>query len=125
VLAVLVLSHWFLDVPMHRPDLPLWPGSTVKVGFGLWNSLAATLLIELGLLLVGVTLYARATRARDGIGRWGLLALVLFLVGGFAGAGAGTPPSDERAVALGALVLWLLVPWGWWVDRHREPVLAA
>ena len=39
VLGLLVVSHWLLDLPVHRPDLPLWPGSSVKVGLGAWNSI--------------------------------------------------------------------------------------
>src|SRR5439155_10413735 len=27
VLGLLVVSHWFLDLPMHRGDLPLCPGA--------------------------------------------------------------------------------------------------
>jgi hypothetical protein len=23
-----------------------------------------------------------------------------------------------------ALAIWLFVPWAWWVDKHREPVMA-
>jgi hypothetical protein len=23
-------------------------------------------------------------------------------------------------MAIGALVLWLFVPWGYWIDRHRR-----
>ena len=38
VLGLLVLSHWILDLLVHIPDLPLWPGSGIMVGFGLWNS---------------------------------------------------------------------------------------
>ena len=41
ILALCVLSHWVLDLPVHRPDLPLFPGSAMFVGFGLWN-LAST-----------------------------------------------------------------------------------
>src|SRR5271165_6989480 len=37
VTGLLVPSHWFLDLPFHRPDLPVWPGGP-KLGFGLWNS---------------------------------------------------------------------------------------
>jgi len=32
-----VLSHWFLDVIVHIPDLPLTPFGDFKVGMGLWN----------------------------------------------------------------------------------------
>src|SRR4051812_45727810 len=44
--AGLVLSHWFLDAPMHPPDLPLWPGSSIVVGGGLWSSKRLTLVID-------------------------------------------------------------------------------
>jgi hypothetical protein len=37
----------------------------------------------------------------------------------------GAPPSSGHALAVGALGLWLFVPWSWWVDRHREPVPRA
>ena len=42
VIGALVLSHWILDWITHRPDLPLAPGSDLKVGLGLWNSVAGT-----------------------------------------------------------------------------------
>ncbi len=35
IMALLVVSHWVLDLPMHRPDLPLWPGAnSPKFGWG-------------------------------------------------------------------------------------------
>jgi hypothetical protein len=122
VVALLVVSHWVLDLPMHRPDLPLWPGSSTRVGLGLWNSVPATVAIELATFAIGLALYARGTRARDRVGRWGLWAMVAVLAAFFVGGLQGAPPSDEHALAVTALGLWLFVPWGWWVDRHREPV---
>ncbi|GLC24973.1 metal-dependent hydrolase [Roseisolibacter agri] len=121
ILGAAVVSHWLLDAPMHRPDLPLWPGSRTLVGGGLWNSVPATLAIELGILGVGLALYVRGTRARDRVGRWGLGAMVALLVVLFVGAVYGPPPPSERALALSSLGLWLFVPWGWWIDRHRAP----
>jgi hypothetical protein len=125
VLGALVASHWLLDFPMHRPDLPLWPGSPVRLGLGLWRSVPATVLVELALFAGGLRVYARATRARDGVGRWGLVALVTALLLVFLGGLAGDPPPDARTLAYSALGLWLFVPWCWWVDRHREPVAVA
>ena len=115
----LVLSHWLLDLPFHRPDLPLYPGSDAFYGGGLWNSMAATLALEALLFATGVVVYTRATRARDRIGSWGLWAGVVLLVVFYLGSFAGTPP-DPTALAIGGLTLWLLVPWAAWVDRHRE-----
>jgi hypothetical protein len=120
VVGASVASHWLLDAPMHRPDLPLWPGSATLVGGGLWNSVAVTWLVEGLLFAAGIALYVRGTRARDRVGRWGLWAMVALLAVAF--AGGGSAPPSERALALMTLSLWLFVPWGWWVDRHREPV---
>jgi hypothetical protein len=122
IVAAVVVSHWFLDAPMHRPDLPLWPGSRTLVGLGLWNSLAATVAIELTLFATGIALYVRGTRARDRVGSWGLWAMVAVLAAIFLGSLQGTPPPSERALALTMFGLWLFVPWAHWVDRHREPV---
>jgi hypothetical protein len=120
VVGGLVLSHWFLDLPMHRPDLPLWPGSEILLGGGLWNSVPLTLLLEFGLLAGGLAIYLHLTRARDWRGRWGFWPVLLILPLFFLGGTLGPPPPDETSLALGGLLLWLLVPWGWWVDRHRR-----
>ena len=119
VIALLVVSHWFLDLPMHAKDLPLWPGETsAKYGWGLWNIPALTNIIELTIFLAGVSVYTRMTRPLDRIGRfgWWIYAVVLVLV---YFASGGPPPPSVRAVAWGALALWLFVPFGWWIDKHR------
>jgi len=122
IIAVLVVSHWFLDVPVHRPDLPLWPGaSSPKVGWGLWNSVAATYLIELAIYALGIAVYLRATRARDHIGSWGLWAYILVLAIIFVTSN-GSPPPSGRALAWTTLGIWLFAPWSWWVDKHRSYV---
>src|SRR6185436_9757600 len=47
VMGALVVSHWILDAATHRPDLPLDPWSDIRVGLGLWDSIPATLAVEL------------------------------------------------------------------------------
>ena len=121
VVAAAVLSHWLLDVPMHRPDLPLWPGSRILVGAGLWNSIPLTVVLEVGTLAVGLVIYLRFTRATDRIGSWGLWAMVLLLLVTWLGALFGPPPADAHALAVTALGIWIFVPWSYWVDRHRVP----
>lgn len=118
LIGALVLSHWLLDLPFHRPDLPLYPGSDAFYGGGLWNSVAATLALEALLFTTGVVVYTKATRALDRAGSWGLRAGVALLVVFYAGSFAGPPPSAQ-ALAIGGLTLWLLVPWAAWVERHR------
>ncbi|HEU4522333.1 MAG TPA: hypothetical protein VFT12_10040 [Thermoanaerobaculia bacterium] len=118
MVGALVVSHWFLDLIVHRPDLPLYPGGP-KVGFGLWNSVGITVAIELSLLAAGVALYLRATRARDRIGSIALWALVSFFVLIFAANFFSPPPDDVQVIAMVGLLQILFPIWAWWIDRHR------
>lgn len=125
VLAALVLSHWFLDALVHAPDLPLTlAGAEPFVGLGLWRSMTATLLVEFPILVVGVWLYARCTRARDRAGRIGLWALVALLAAIHASNLLGPPPPSVTAIAWVGQAQWLLVLLAFWVDRHRAARVA-
>ena len=115
-----VLSHWLLDALTHRPDLPLVPGSDFRVGLGLWNSLSATLAVEVLIFALGVVLYLRVTRASDRSGSVGLWSLVGFLLVIYLGNVFGAPPPSDMAIAWMGQAQWLLVIWGFWLDRHRE-----
>lgn len=121
VVGALVVSHWILDWVTHQPDLQLAPGLAPRVGLGLWTSPAATMAVEGLLFVVGVTVYARATRPRDRAGTWGFRGFVAFLLVAYASTLAGGTPPGPRAVAASALILWPLLLWIAWFDRHREP----
>jgi hypothetical protein len=117
---IAVLSHWFLDAIVHRPDLPLYAGGP-KYGFGLWNHPRATIAVEVAMYALGVWLYWRATKARDGIGRWASWAFVLTLLVFYFVNIFGPPPPSVKVLAIAALGFgWLLVVWAWWFDAHRE-----
>jgi len=120
VCGVAVVSHWFLDLVVHRPDLPLAPGATSYFGLGLWNSLPITLVVELAIFAVGVWLYCRTTSASDRIGSVGLWSLVAFLLLVYFGNLFGQPPPNVTALAWVGQAQWLLVVWAYWVDRHRR-----
>jgi hypothetical protein len=118
-LVVVVVSHWVLDVLVHRPDMPVTLSETPRLGFGLWNSVPGTLIAELSIFTAGVVLYARQTRARDRIGSVAFGSLVGFLLVVFLVNVFGPPPPSVGAVAWSAEAMWLLVIWAYWVDRHR------
>lgn len=125
VLGLLVLSHWVLDLLVHRPDLPLSPWGDVLLGLNAWSSLLLTLALEVPLFVLGVWLYARSTVALDAAGRWGFWGLVLFLFAVHGGNLFGAPPPNVPALAWVGQLQWLLVLWGYWVDRHRRPSVPA
>ena len=123
VLAALVVSHWVLDFATHRPDMPFYPGGP-RVGLGLWNSLAGTVAVEVPLFVLGVWIYARATRPRDAIGRWAFSALIVFLMVIYVGNLFGPPPPSVNAIVIaGAIGGAVLLLWAWWADRHRSASL--
>ena len=119
--AVPDVSHWVLDWITHRPDMPLTPWGTVKLGLGLWNSRPATFAVEGAMFAAGVVLYATGTRSKDRVGAFAFWALVVFLLGSYLGAAFGPSPPVVRTLAWGSLALWLLPFWAWWIERHRAP----
>ncbi len=123
VLAAGVASHWVLDALVHRPDVPIG-FSGPYVGLSIWNSVPLTVLAEAAVFGGGIVLYLRATSAKDRTGAWGFWALVAFLAVTWIASIAGPPPPSERAVEFTGLAMWLFVPWGWWIDRHRIMVRA-
>jgi membrane-bound metal-dependent hydrolase YbcI (DUF457 family) len=115
-----VISHWFLDLITHRPDLPLYPGGLARYGLGLWNSIAGTMATEIILFVIGVWVYGRATKARDKIGRYGFWSCVILLLVLYIGDRFSSPPESFRQVAWTAIVaLGALLLWAWWFDAHR------
>ncbi len=123
-LAALVLSHWVLDVVAHRPDMPTWPGGP-KLGFGLWNSVPASLAVEFALFGAGAFIYARSAPVRDRLGGILLWSFVVTLAVVYVASVAGPPPPSELALAITGLLGWLFVAWAYWIDRHRAPAVAV
>lgn len=125
LVGLLVPSHWLLDLVVHQPDLPLFPGASPLLGWGLWNHLAVTQVVEFALLGAGLWLYVRRTRARNGVGRYGLLGLVAFLVLSHLASIFSPPPASVALIGWGGQLLWLPVLLAYWVDRNREAAAGA
>ena len=65
ILGLVAMSHWVLDLIVHRADMPILPGGggmPYRLGFGLWRYPAYSAALELALVLVGSWLYWRAAR---------------------------------------------------------------
>lgn len=119
LVGLAVVSHWVLDFFSHRPDLPLVPHGETLLGLELWRSLPATVAVEGTLFALGLWFYQATTAAKGPAGRWGLWCLVVFLLGIYVANLLGPPPPDVRALAWVGQAQWLLVAWGYWLDRQR------
>ena len=121
VLAAGVVSHWVLDVIVHRRDMPVG-FSGPYLGLRLWDSRPLTLVAEMLVFGLGVFMYLRTTTARDRTGTCSFWGLVVVLVAVWLASLLGPPAPDERTVEYTGVAMWLFVPWGWWIDRHRTVV---
>ena len=117
--GLLVLSHWILDFIAHVPDLPLWPGGP-KVGLGLWNYPAATIVVESAMFLAGVWIYLGTTRPRNIIGKAAFWAYVIVVVGLYAADATSQAPPSIAIVAYIGIIAWIFIPWTYWIDYNRE-----
>lgn len=68
ILSGVVFSHWFLDVIVHRNDLPIAPGnagSLPRVGLGMWDVPVAVAIFEALLVIGGAYLWYRSRPVAD------------------------------------------------------------
>ena len=116
-----VVSHWFLDFVPHRPDMPLIPGIDLRFGLGLWNSGAATFIVEGVLWFGAVILYARTTRPRQRLGAYAFWVMVILLTALWLISLRGDPPPSLSALAIVNTVFFAVVlAWAAWMDRSRS-----
>lgn len=81
VMAVAAFSHFLLDLPMHPPDLALWPNAETHLGLGLWRRLPqGWWLVELGVILACGGYYAAKARGSDAFGRRPFAAVTVVLL---------------------------------------------
>lgn len=115
--AGVVLSHWFLDLLVHVPDLTL-AGSPPKLGLGLWNHPAIAMPLELALTFGALWLYAQ--RCRPTLHRLialGGLLLVLQAVNWFG------PVESEVTIGTSLLAFTaygLACLAAWWVGKSAK-----
>ena len=125
ILGLCVLSHWVLDFITHRPDMPISPGSNIHVGLGLWFSIIGTVLVEGAMFLIGTIIYARTTVAVDRTGKYAFWGLIGFFILTWIGNMVGPPTTSVNALSIVGLSSWLVVAWGYWIDRHRKRMVAV
>jgi hypothetical protein len=115
--ALVVASHWLLDLVVHRPDLTL-AGGDAHYGLGLWNYPAIAMPLEIALTVGALLFYT--SRTRGPVGPPGVLLvamLVLQAVNWF-----GPEPAEANLfLYLQALVAFALITViAAWVGENRH-----
>ena len=115
VVAAVVISHWFCDLLMHRPDLTLY-GLPPKLGLQLWNYPLASHLLEL-VLLVAAVFWLMAAQASVQRRNTMILAGVLVLSQLY--AALFPPPPTIALMCVTLLLSWAAYPaLAAWLERR-------
>jgi len=76
--GAVVLSHWFLDLLVHAPDLTL-TGSPPKMGFALWNYPLIEMPLELAITFGALAFFVIRTRPIAPSSKFVLVLLAILL----------------------------------------------
>ena len=112
--GAVVLSHWFLDLLVHVPDLTL-AGSPPKLGFGLWNYPMLEIPLELGITFGALWLYVRAKRPAPL--RTAVLAGVLLLLQAVNWFGPVEPEVTTGTSVLAFVAFGIATLAAWWMGK--------
>jgi hypothetical protein len=115
-----VMSHWVLDFVAHPPDMAIAPGVHKYFGLGLWNSVWATVLVEGGMWVAALIIFARATRPTGRMGIYAFWIIVVFLTLAWYSNLTGPPPPSPTAMAVSSSIYFsCIVAWAYWMNRLR------
>jgi len=62
----------------------------------------------------------KTTNAKNKTGNFALWGLILILVLIYIGNFIGPPPDSVQAIGIVGNAQWLIILWGYWIDRNRE-----
>lgn len=119
-----VLSHYFLDVIVHTPELTIFGDNSAMLGLSLWNHIYIALFVELAIYLAGLFIYLHETRGTGFGGKYGMYIFSVVLVAAaFVSQVLSPMPQNGNEVAGSALLSVIMVILiSYWLDRKRVPV---
>ena len=120
ILFICVISHWFLDMVVHYPDLPLYPGNSPLVGFKLWSLPLIENILEGLMFIIGVFVYLHVTTAKNKTGKVLVWILIVLLVTSFFANIFSPAPTDVKTLAWAAEFMWIFVALAFLTDHNRR-----
>lgn len=120
-MAIGVVSHVLLDIPVHRPDIALF-GNMYKIGLGLYNYPVIAFSLEAIVLLGGLWLYLRSTTGKTFLGKYGMIIFTIVMLLWTAVTYWGPTPNDMQVIAIFNESFYLVsAVVAAWLDGKRSP----
>ena len=118
--GAVVLSHWFLDLLVHAPDLTL-AGAPPKMGFALWNHPMIEMPLELAITFGALAFFVIRTKAVSSRSKYalGLLAVLLLAFQSINWFGPEPETADMAMKLTGLLAFSVAALAAWWAGRTR------
>ena len=120
--ALVVASHWFVDLAVHIPDLTLY-GLPPKLGLGLWNHPLIAMPLEVLLIGGAFLYYLRRTEAPPGDRRLWVLAGLLAFAQAIDWFGPKEPAYSLAVPATMLCAYALLAGTAAWAGANRRPAV--
>jgi hypothetical protein len=127
LISAAIMSHWWLDLIVHIPDLPLLSNDSIKVGFGLWNYALLTYALEATILLVALYLYMKSTykigRRDTKLAKYGMpiFVIILLLLNVVNLFGPLASHDTEQSTAISAIIAYgLFASIAYFLDKKRS-----
>lgn len=119
--GAVVLSHWFLDLLVHAPDLTL-AGSPPKLGFGLWNHPAIAMPLELAITFGALAFFVMKTKAISPKSKYalGLLTVLLLVFQSMNWFGPEPEVADAAMKLTGLFAFTVAAIAAWWLGQTRS-----
>jgi len=116
-----VMLHWICDWIEHPPQLPVSTANSKLLGLGLCNHLELALILESGLVAIGLWLYLGVAKSIGKRARWAIVGFIGILtavaVAGQANMAVSPEPND-LAISMIAQTL-VVTAIAFWIDRNR------
>jgi len=116
-----VMLHWICDWIEHPPQLPVSTANSKLLGLGLWNHLKFALILECGLVAIGLWLYLGVAKSIGRRARWAIVGFIGILTAvAVAGQAKIAVSPEPNALAISMIAQTLVVTAiVFWIDRNR------
>jgi drug/metabolite transporter superfamily protein YnfA len=117
-----IFLHFIMDLIVHIPDIPILNYNSAILGFGLWNHMTLALIFEISLVIFGLIIYLKSTKATGFGAKYGLIFLMIVLtLFNVLGQTIAPAPTDISGPAISFVAQPIIISGiAYWLDKKRS-----